>query len=158
MALDQPQHTAQYHQASWQSWTQTNAEVRLNDHPDIPLLLPQKEKWTQSLLGAVQTLEYRVSMGVREAISGLEVLVSPQGQQLGQPCDLHVQPSPTSTPVAAAPETHNPTPLGRSTRQKQQRFYTYHRQSLGRQHQKAKQCNKVVRVVLDGWFFTFLIL
>lgn len=65
-------------------------EVRLNDHPDIPLLLPQKEKWMQSLLGAAQSLEYRASTGVGVAISGLEVPVSPQGQQLGQPCDLHV--------------------------------------------------------------------
>ena len=72
-----------------------------------------------SLLGAAQSLEYRVSMSVSMAISGLEVLMSPQGQQLGQPYDLHVQ-----HPVPATPETHNPTLLGRSTRQNQQRFYT----------------------------------
>jgi hypothetical protein len=44
----------------------------------------------QSLLGAAQSLEYRASTGVGAAISGLEVLVVPQGQQLGQPRDLHV--------------------------------------------------------------------
>lgn len=53
---------------------------RLMDHPDIPLLLPQKEKWMQSPLGAAQSLEYRASVSVGTAISGLEVLVSPQGQ------------------------------------------------------------------------------
>lgn len=82
----------------------------------------------QCLPGAAQAREYRVSMSVSTAISGLEALASPRGQQLGQSCDLHVQHPPTPpTPVAATPETHNPTPLGRSTRQNQQRFYSYSR-------------------------------
>lgn len=63
-------------------------------------------------MGAAQSPGYRASMGVSTAISGLEVLRSPQGQQLGQPCDLHVQ-----HPVAAAPKTYSPTPLTRNTRQ-----------------------------------------
>lgn len=94
-------------------------EVRLNNHPDVPLLPPQKVIWKPSLMGAAQSPGYRASMGVSTAISGLEVLRSPQGQQLGQPCDLHVQ-----YPVAAAPETYSPIPLSRNPRQNQRSRYT----------------------------------
>lgn len=83
-------------------------------------------------MGAVQSPEYRASMGVRAAISGLEALMSLQGQQLGQPCDLHVQ-----HPVAAAPETYNPIPRAETPHRTSRVSVQTTVQNLGRQHRKA---------------------